>query len=106
MPRTTSGDATRAVTAAEAVDLLEVGRVDLAPVPVPAGATVRTDLFVYVDPASLAPAALRRLEAALAGVPTPFSLVGAWAYDVLGVDSFALEPSPELLGLIGPNPGP
>lgn len=106
VPRTTSDDAARAVTAAEALDLLEVGRVDVAPVPVPAGATVGTDLFVYVDPTALAPAALRRLEAALAGVPTPFSLVGAWAYDVLGVDSFVLEPSPELLGLIGPNPVP
>ncbi|MFN2322790.1 MAG: LEA type 2 family protein [Trueperaceae bacterium] len=106
VPRTTPGDATRAVSAKEALDLLEVGRVDLAPVPVPAGATVRTDLFVYVDPATLAPAALRRLESALAGVPTPFSVVGAWAYDVLGVDSFALESSPELLGLIGPDPLP
>lgn len=106
VPRTTSGDAARAVTEAEALDLLEIGRVDLAPVPVPAGATVGTDLFVYVDPSALAPAALRRLEAALAGVPTPFALVGAWAYDVLGVDSFGLEPSPELLGLIGPHPVP
>ena len=106
VPRTTAGDAMRAVTPAEALDLLEVGRVDVAPVPVPAGATVRTDLFVYVDPAALSPAAVRRLEAALTGVPTPFSVVGAWAYDVLGVDSFALDPSPELLGLIGPNPVP
>lgn len=106
VPRTTPGDAMRAVTAAEALDLLEVGRVDLAPIPVPAGATVRTDLFVYVDPGALSPAALRRLEAALTGVPTPFSVVGAWAYDVLGVDSFGLEPTPELLGLIGPHPVP
>jgi len=105
VPRTPD-DAARAVTAAEALDLLEVGRVDLAPVPVPAGATVRTDLFVYVDPAALEPAAVHRLEAALTGAPTPFSVVGAWAYDVLGVDSFALDPSPELLGLIGPNPVP
>jgi hypothetical protein len=106
VPRATSGDAERGVSAAEAQDLLEVGRVDLAPVPVPAGATVHTDLFVYVDPTSLSPAAARRLESALAGVPTPFSVVGAWAYDVLGVDSFALDPSPELLGLIGPDPVP
>ena len=86
--------------------MLDVGRVDLAPVPVPAGATVRTDLFVFVDPAALAPAALHRLEAALAGVPTPVEVVGIWAYDVLGVDSFALDSPPELLGLIGPVPLP
>ncbi len=106
VPRATSGDATREVSPAEALDLLEVGRVDLAPVPVPAGATVRADLLVFVDPAALSPAAARRLDAALAGVPTPFSLVGAWAYDVLGVDSFVLDVAPELLGLIGPNPVP
>lgn len=106
VPRATAGAATLGVTAAEALDLLEVGRADLAPVPVPAGATVRTDLFVYVDRTALSPAALNRLDAALAGVPTPFAVVGAWVYDVLGVDSFALEPSPELLGLIGPSPVP
>lgn len=106
VPRSSPGDATRAVTPEEALDLLEVGRVDLAPVPVPAGATVRTDLLVYVDPAGLSTAAARRLEAALSGVPTPFSVDGAWAYDVLGVDSFVLESGPELLGLIGPHPVP
>jgi len=106
VPRTSPGDATRAVTSAEALEMLEVGRVDLAPVPVPAGATVRTDLFVFVDPAALAPAALHRLEAALTGVATPLEVVGIWAYDVLGVDSFALDSTPELLGLIGPNPLP
>lgn len=104
VPRSISGDATAEVTEGETIDLLEVGRVDLAPIPVPAGATVRADLLVYVDPSVLPPAALRRLEAALGGVPTPFSVVGEWAYDVLGVDSFALDAAPELLGLIGPNP--
>ena len=106
VPRASSGDATREVAEAESLDMLEIGRVDVAPVPVPAGATVRTDVFVYVDPATLSPAAARRLEAALAGVPTPFSIAGAWAYDVLGVDSFSLEPSPVLLGVVGANPVP
>jgi hypothetical protein len=106
VPRATSEDAVRAVGPAEVLDLLEVGRLDVAPLPVPAGATVRADLLVYVDPTGLSPAAVRRLEAVLAGVPTPFSIVGAWAYDVLGVDSFALDAAPELLGLIGPAPVP
>lgn len=106
VPRSASVDATRAVSEEEALDLLEVGRLDVAPVPVPAGSTVRTDLFVYLDPSVLSPVALRRLEAALAGVPTPIALVGTWAYDVLGVDSFVLDPIPELLGLIAPNPVP
>jgi hypothetical protein len=106
VPRATSEDAVRAVNPAEVLDLLEVGRLDVAPLPVPAGATVRADLLVYVDPTGLSPAALRRLEAVLAGVPTPFSIVGAWAYDVLGVDSFTLDAAPELVGLIGPAPVP
>jgi hypothetical protein len=101
VPRTASVDPSRPVTADEVLDVMNVGRVDLAPVPVPAGARVRTDLLVYVDPTTLTPAALQRLEAALAGVPTPFLLVGAWAYDVLGVDSFTVSDEATLYGLLG-----
>lgn len=101
VPRTTAGDAARAPTAEEARDALEVGRVELAPVPLPAGATVRVDLLVYLDPAALPAAALTRLEAVLAGVPTPVAVSGTWAYDVLGVDSFGLDLAAPLLGVIG-----
>lgn len=63
---------------------------ELNPVPVPAGGKARFDLLVYVDPDSLSPLARTRLQAALTGVPTPFHITGAFFYDVLGVDSFAL----------------
>lgn len=99
-PRTAAGATERAPSPAEVGDALEVGRVDLAPVPVPAGATVRADLLVYVDPAALSEAARGRLGAVLAGVPTPVTVTGSWAYDVLGVDSFVLEGAP-LIGSFG-----
>lgn len=63
---------------------------ELNPVPVPAGGRARFDLLVYVDPHTLSPLALTRLQAALSGAPTPFHITGAFFYDVLGVDSFAL----------------
>lgn len=100
VPRTAPGDETRPPTPAELADGLAVGAIDLAPVPVPAGASVRTDLFVYVDPAALAPAARNRLQAAIDGVPTPFALAGAWSYDVLGVDSFPVAGDPVLVGVL------
>jgi hypothetical protein len=100
VPRTAPGDENRAPTPAELADGLAVGEIDLAPVPVPAGATVRTDLLIYIDPASLAPAARHRLEAAIAGTATPFALTGAWSYDVLGVDSFPVSGDPVLVGVL------
>ncbi len=100
VPRTAPGDETRPPTPEELADGLIVGELDLAPVPVPAGATVRTDLFVYVDPSALAPAARHRLDAAIAGVATPFALTGAWSYDVLGVDSFPVPGDPVLVGVL------
>lgn len=95
-----AADAGADVRAADVVEALEVGRVDMGPVPVPAGATVRTDLLVYVDPAGLAADAGARLAAALAGDAVPFRIEGAWAYDVLGVDSFPLPDDRPLLGLL------
>ncbi len=107
VPREAPGDETRPPTPDELTDALTVGELDLAPVPVPAGASVRADLFVYVDPAALSSAARHRLEAAIAGVATPFALAGAWSFDVLGVDSFPVPGDPVLSGvLFAPSAAP
>lgn len=92
---------TRAPTPSELAEALVVGEVDLAPLPVPAGATVVTDLVVVLDPTRLSTAALARLEALLAGQPTPFVVSGPFAYDVLGVDSFRLALREPLWGTFG-----
>jgi hypothetical protein len=85
-------------------ELLRVGVVDLPPLPVPAGATVRTDLLVYLEPAALSPAARARLDAVLAGDVVPFVLDGPFFYDVLGVDSFLVPQADPLFGVFGEAP--
>jgi len=90
-----------APTPSELAEALVVGEVDLAPLPVPAGATVVTDLVVVLDPTRLSTAALARLEALVAGQPTPFVVSGPFAYDVLGVDSFRLVLREPLWGAFG-----
>ncbi len=67
---------------------VEVARLDVGPVPVPAGAERRLELLFYPDRARLEPAGLRALNQALAGTPTDFEVRGELAMDVLGVESF------------------
>lgn len=75
-----------------------LARLDIVPLPLPAGETRRLELLFYPDPTTLDDAGTRALEAALAGVPTGFSVRGALAMDVLGVESF---PVPAGLALDG-----
>lgn len=65
-----------------------LARLDIVPLPLPAGETRRMELLFYPDPATLDEAATRALDAALLGVPTGFSVRGELAMDVLGVESF------------------
>lgn len=95
------GSRRAAPTPTELTEALVVGEVDLAPLPVPAGATVVTDLVVVLDPARLSAPALARLEALMSGQPTPFVVSGPFAYDVLGVDSFRLVLREPLWGVFG-----
>jgi hypothetical protein len=68
-----------------------VARLDLGPVPVPAGETGRVDLVFIVDRARLSSAAREALDQALAGERADVVLRGAFAYDVLGVDSYVAD---------------
>jgi hypothetical protein len=105
LPRSPAEIAVAGVAAApspgELAEVLTIGTVDLAPLPVPAGATVRTDLLVYLEPAVLSAAARARLDAVVAGDVVPFVIDGWFAYDVLGVDSFLLPRSEPLFGVFG-----
>ena len=113
VPRDAGEDAASAVagapaapSAAQLAEALVVGVVDLAPLPVPAGATVTTDLVVVLDPARLPAAAVARLEALLAGHPTPFVVDGPFVYDVLGIDSFRVPLPGPLWGVFGQGAPP
>ncbi len=68
-----------------------VATLELGPLPLPAGDTVRTDLTFLIDRARLSGAADAALTAALRGERADARLLGAFAYDVLGVDSFTLR---------------
>lgn len=89
----------RPPTPTELAEALPVGTVDLPPLPLPAGATVETDLVVVLDPARLPAAAAARVEALLAGQPTTFVVTGPLVYDVLGVDSFPVPIAGPLWGV-------
>ncbi len=93
--------ATAVPSAAELAEALTVGSVDLPPLPVPAGATVRADVLVYLDPATLSAAANARLAALVEGAVVPFVLGGPFVYDVLGVDSFLVPRGEPLFGFFG-----
>jgi hypothetical protein len=105
LPRSPAEIAVAGVAAApspgELAEVLSIGTVDLPPLPVPAGATVRADLLVYLEPSTLSAAARARLDAVLAGEVVPFVIDGWFAYDVLGVDSFLLPQSEPLFGVFG-----
>ena len=73
-------------------------RLDVEPLPVPAGELARLNLSFYPDPAALGDDAALALDAALRGLPTAFAVRGALAMDVLGVESF---PVPDGLALDG-----
>ena len=74
-----------------------VATLELGPLPLPAGDTVRTDLTFVIDRARLSAAADEALETALRGERADARLLGAFAYDVLGVDSFTLPNESGLL---------
>lgn len=67
-----------------------VATLDLAPSPMPAGETSRVDVVFIVDAPRLEGAALEALDDAVAGRQAEVRLLGEFAYDVLGVDSFAV----------------
>ncbi len=71
--------------------------VDLGPVPMPAGETIRTEITFLIDRARLAAAAEAELAAVLAGRSGAVRVKGSFVYDVLGVDSFAVDQQGELV---------
>jgi len=87
-------DAERAAASAVAV-------FDLAPVPLPAGATVRREIVVVLDQGRLAAEGRELVEALLAGEPTRFVIDGPFVYDVLGADSFQVPEGDAPWGVFG-----
>lgn len=65
-----------------------LGRLDIGPVPLPAGGERRLELLFYPEPSLLAEPGRRAVAGALEGIPTGFSVRGELAMDVLGVESF------------------
>lgn len=68
-----------------------VATLELGPLPLPAGDTVRSDLTFLVDRERLSDEADAALAVALRGERADVRLLGGFAYDVLGVDSFTLR---------------
>jgi hypothetical protein len=82
--------------------VLELGGValatlDLGPVPMPAGETVRTAITFLIDRARLGADAEAALAAVLAGRDAAVRVKGSFVYDVLGVDSFVVDQQGELV---------
>ena len=67
-----------------------VAEIDLGPLPLPGGEGLRTELTILIDRSRLDDAGRDALDAALAGHRGYVRLLGALAYDVLGVDSFTV----------------
>lgn len=65
-----------------------LGRLDIGPVPLPAGGERRLELLFYPEFPLLSEAGRRAIAGALDGIPTGFSVRGELAMDVLGVESF------------------
>ena len=74
-----------------------VASLELGPLPLPAGDIVRADLTFLIDRLRLSESAESALAAALRGERADVRLLGAFAYDVLGVDSFVIENEAGLL---------
>ena len=68
-----------------------LARIDLGPVPMPAGETIRTEITFLIDRARLSADAEAALAAVLAGQRGAVRVKGSFVYDVLGVDSFAVD---------------
>ena len=81
-----------------------VATLDLAPTPMPARETARVDLVFLIDAPRLEAPALAALEEALAGRRADVRVLGDFAYDVLGVDSFVVA-LPEPLSITIPAAG-
>ena len=77
-----------APTEDERAEVEAIADLDLAPVPLPAGATVRHEVVVVLDLERLTPAGRQRVEALMAQGPARFVIEGPFVYDVLGADSF------------------
>ena len=67
---------------------VQIAELDLGPLPLPAGDIVRTELSFVIDRSRLDERAAEALEEALAGRRGDVRVLGDFAYDVLGVDSF------------------
>ncbi len=80
---------------------VHVAELDIGPLPLPAGDVVRSELTFLIDRGRLGEAAAAAVEAALAGERGEVRVLGEFAYDVLGVDSFPVV-MPEGLSLLLP----
>lgn len=77
-----------------------LGRLDVGPVPLPAGGERRLELLFYPEPELLDEPGRRALAGALGGIPTGFSVRGELAMDVLGVASFPVPGGVALDGFV------
>lgn len=86
---------------AERAEAAPVAVLDLPPIPLPAGATVRREIVVVLDLERLTAAGRAWLEALLAGDPARFVIDGPFVYDVLGADSFEVPAGTSPWGAFG-----
>lgn len=77
-----------------------LGRLDVGPVPLPAGGQRRLELLFYPEPSLLSEPGRLAIQAALDGIPTGFSVRGELAMDVLGVESFPVPGGFSLDGFV------
>lgn len=78
-----------------------VAVLDLPPVPLPAGATVRRELVVVLDLERLSTEGRAWVEALVAGGPARLVVDGPFVYDVLGADSFEVPDGAAPWGAFG-----
>lgn len=79
--------------AALRIDGREVARLGVAEVVVPAGASVRWDQEVAIDPLALGAGLAARLTAGALGAPVELALFGGWSLDLGPLGRIALSPS-------------
>jgi hypothetical protein len=73
------------------LDGFVLASLDLGPVPMPAGETIRTEVTFLIDRSRLDADAEGALASVLAGQRGAVRVKGSFVYDVLGVDSFAVD---------------
>lgn len=73
------------------LDGFVLATLDLGPVPMPAGETIRTEITFLIDRARLSSDAEAALAAVLGGQRGAVRVKGSFVYDVLGVDSFPVD---------------